>query len=90
MRPRVSHSLTLLLTTLITSLVLYPHAKASAEPEFGIRAEGYLGYSNLDIFFTELEAFQGGGTGRSPSFSINSISRPMSSETSWTSRTISR
>ncbi len=63
MRPRVSHSLTLVLTTLITSLVSYPYAKASAEPEFGIRAEGYLGYSNLDIFFTELEAFQGGGTG---------------------------
>lgn len=47
-------------------LVLFGAASGSvghaAEPEFAVRAEGYLGYSSLDLL-DRVDAFQGGGTG---------------------------
>jgi len=48
---------------LTACLALVPIATASAEPDLALRVEGYLGYSNLDFGFVDLDAFQGGGTG---------------------------
>jgi hypothetical protein len=48
---------------LTACLALVPIATASAEPDLALRVEGYLGYSNLDVGFVDLDAFQGGGTG---------------------------
>jgi len=46
---------------LTTCLALTPIATASAEHGVAVRAEGYLGYSNLDLGIVDLDAFQGGG-----------------------------
>ena len=62
MRSIFSASLTLM-------LALLPAATISAEPSVALRAEGYVGYSNLQIDFpgffrsVDEDAFQGGGTG---------------------------
>jgi hypothetical protein len=51
-----------LLNFLIVCLAFILIENASAEPEVALRAEGYLGYSNIGDF-VDLDGFQGGGTG---------------------------
>jgi len=45
------------------ALGLLPFGVASAEPVVAVRGEGYLGYSEIDLFNVDIEGFQGGGVG---------------------------
>ena len=44
-------------------LAVLPTSTISAEPKLAVRAEGYIGYTNLEVEHLEEDAFQGGGTG---------------------------
>ena len=47
---------------LTACLLLSPVATSAVEPGVAIRAEGYLGYSSIDLI-NRVDAFQGGGSG---------------------------
>lgn len=44
-------------------LTLLPTNSLAVEPDFAARAEGFIGYSNLEVQSSDEDAFQGGGTG---------------------------
>lgn len=43
-------------------LVVLQPTWTAAEPSVAVRGEGYVGYSNLDLGFTDADGFEGGGT----------------------------
>lgn len=45
------------------AVLLLPAATVSAESRVALRAEGYIGYSKIDLGFFDEDTFQGGGTG---------------------------
>jgi hypothetical protein len=54
----------ILVSTLMTiRLAVLPASTISAEPSFAVRAEGYVGYTNIELGDFEEDAFQGGGAG---------------------------
>jgi hypothetical protein len=44
-------------------LAVLPTTALAAEPDFAARVEGFIGYTNLEVFNSDEDAFQGGGTG---------------------------
>ena len=44
-------------------LTVLPTSTTSAEPKLAVRAEGYIGYTDLEVVNVDEDAFQGGGAG---------------------------